>query len=129
MANQRVLIALIALVSLALVGGVVIAATGVLEPNETLLNANEACDSPGELDDEDQTLVIDTAGESYASDDEATFEDVQCVLEELDVPRRVQERMDQTRSLDGRQDGEWDDIEAEWSYHPDDGLDVVLSVN
>jgi hypothetical protein len=26
----------------------------------------------------------------------------------------------------GRQEASWDGIEASWSYHPDNGLDLVL---
>lgn len=51
-----------------------------------------------------------------------------CVLEELEVPDSVMSQMDRTRALDGRQTAEWDGIEASWSYHPDTGLDVLLTV-
>ena len=30
------------------------------------------------------------------------------------------------RALDGRQTGTWDDFEASWGYHPDDGINLVI---
>ena len=57
-----------------------------------------------------------------------SFAEVLCVLEELEVPDRVTALMGETRSLDGRQTGDWDDISVSWAYHPDNGLDVILTV-
>jgi hypothetical protein len=34
--------------------------------------------------------------------------------------------MDQTRALDGRQTDAWAAFEASRTYHPDDGLDVLI---
>ena len=31
-----------------------------------------------------------------------------------------------TRALDGRQSATWAQFEASWTYHPDDGLDVLV---
>lgn len=36
-------------------------------------------------------------------------------------------QMDSTRALDGMQTAEWDTFEAKWTYHPDDGLDVIIT--
>jgi hypothetical protein len=52
-----------------------------------------------------------------------------CVLSELEAPDSVVAEMNQTRALDGRQSAEWDGIHASWGYHPDSGLDVVLSLS
>lgn len=35
--------------------------------------------------------------------------------------------MSQTRALDGTQHGTWGNISASWTYHPDSGLDAVLT--
>ena len=64
----------------------------------------------------DDVLGIDTA-------------DLHCVLRELEAPASVVSQMDQTRALDGRQTSEWDGIEASWGYHPDTGLDVLLTLH
>lgn len=80
----------------------------------------------GTLADDDHTLVIDMAGEDYGSGD-ATIGDMQCVLGELDAPQSVISRMGATRALDGMQTATWGDYEASWTYHPDDGLDMILT--
>jgi hypothetical protein len=56
------------------------------------------------------------------------YTDVQCVLDEVDMPSSVEYKMGQTTSLDGIEEASWDDIDASWTYHPDDGLDIFLEV-
>ncbi|WP_181062313.1 MULTISPECIES: hypothetical protein [unclassified Pseudoclavibacter] len=48
------------------------------------------------------------------------------MLSSLDVPASTVSKIEQTRALDGRQDDSWDDLEASWTYHPDDGLNIVF---
>ncbi|WP_460391835.1 hypothetical protein [Actinophytocola sediminis] len=88
--------------------------------------AHDRC-TAGDLGDGGTTLVLDMEGEEYGSGT-ATFDDVTCVLVALDVPTSVTSRMNGTRALDGMQDAEWDGIEASWTYHPDAGLDVILTM-
>lgn len=45
--------------------------------------------------------------------------------DELDLPDSIEEKMSNTRSIDGRQIEEFDDIEVSWTYHPDNGLEVL----
>lgn len=52
-----------------------------------------------------------------------------CILERTDAPDYVVSQMESTRALDGRQSTEWGDYAAEWTYHPDDGLDVLFRTN
>lgn len=66
-------------------------------------------------------------GEAAGSGD-LSIEDTVCVLSQLDVPDRVVSLMDSTTSLDGRQTETWDEVDASWRYHPDDGLDVLLAL-
>lgn len=49
-----------------------------------------------------------------------------CILGALDMPDSVDARIGSTRALDGTQAAEWDDISASWTYHPDDGLNMIL---
>lgn len=93
--------------------------------NTRLAAAQESC-TGGELADEDRTLVLDMKGKEAGSGN-LTVEDVVCVLGDLEAPTSVVTLMEQTRALDGRQTAEWDGIDANWSYHPDSGLDVVLT--
>lgn len=54
--------------------------------------------------------------------------DFRCILSELDTPSSVRERMLITRAVDGAQHEEWNVYRVTWTYHPEDGLSVVLSI-
>lgn len=97
-----------------------------------LTAALEECTDSGtgsglELGDDGRTLRIDTAGDGDASD--TGIEYGLCVLWALDIPDSVMGRIQQTTSLDGQQEGTWDGITATWTYHPDRGLDAVLTLD
>ena len=97
-------------------------------PAETQLKqAHDSC-SAGVLGDVDHTMTLDMGGEDSDSGI-LSFDQVACVLEQLDIPASVASRMDATRALDGMQDAEWDGFTASWTYHPDDGLDIILTEN
>lgn len=87
--------------------------------------AQEFCGA-GQLSDGDRTLVVDTEGEESGSG-VATFEDLGCILGQVSTPDSVIARMEATRALDGMQSGSWDGFEASWTYHPDDGLDLIIT--
>ena len=76
--------------------------------------------------DKGTTLTLTTAGKSGKSASYTDIEDVACVLTELEVPSYVVSHIDSTRALDGQQTDEWDGISARWTYHPEDGLHLVL---
>lgn len=90
-----------------------------------LKKASAEC-AAGTLADENETLVIDMAGEDYGSGT-ATFADIECVLDELAAPQSIVAKMGSTRALDGMQTADWSGYEATWTYHPDDGLDLILT--
>ncbi|SDH59045.1 hypothetical protein SAMN04488693_101659 [Arthrobacter subterraneus] len=78
------------------------------------------------LGDEGQSISMQTEGaESFG----APYEDVACVLFELEVPDSIVSRIDSTRALDGRQEAEWENYSASWGYHPDSGLDIVVEIS
>lgn len=54
-------------------------------------------------------------------------EDMACVLSAVSVPDSVVSQMDATRALDGMQKASWDKFSASWTYHPDNGLNVILT--
>lgn len=89
--------------------------------------ALEECDvTPNDdisVGDDGASLSMQTAGEET---DGADIADVSCVLFALDVPDSVVTRIDSTRALDGRQTAAWNELEASWGYHPDNGLDIVI---
>ena len=51
---------------------------------------------------------------------------LKCLISELPIPARVEEALYATRAPDGRQTSTWDDLTAEFTYHPDDGLRIIL---
>lgn len=97
-----------------------------------LTAAVEACTDSGtgsdglDIGDGGRTLTIDTTGEDGTRGTDIVYG--LCVLGELEVPDSVMSRIEQTTSLDGQQSGSWDGITATWSYHPDRGLDMVLTL-
>jgi len=95
-----------------------------LTERDQLYAAHYDC-STGEQPDDD-TLTIDTAGKDYNSGDDA-LSGLGCVLDALDTPAYVIARMEATRALDGTQTATWDGYTATWTYHPDDGIDVIIS--
>lgn len=54
--------------------------------------------------------------------------DLVCILDELGISDAVISRMESTRALDGTQTAEQDGLTLSWTYHPDDGLDVIISL-
>ena len=90
--------------------------------------AAEACELAPVLvvADKGKTLTLTTAGKGGKSASYTDIEDVACVLAKLEVPSYVVSHIDSTRALDGQQTDEWDGISARWTYHPEDGLHLVL---
>jgi hypothetical protein len=54
------------------------------------------------------------------------YPDLAALLTALDVPAYVVDQIDSTSSLQGLREASWNGIEAQWSYHPDNGLDLTL---
>jgi hypothetical protein len=89
--------------------------------------ALESCagdDSYATLGDGDKTLILDMEGETEYG---MYSEDVFCILEELSIPDSTLEMMYQTTSLDGNVTDSWSGLSATWTYHPDRGMDVILT--
>lgn len=49
------------------------------------------------------------------------------INKELNLPKSLGEKMGSTRALDGRQSETFDNIEVSWTYHPNQGLEVIYS--
>jgi hypothetical protein len=79
-----------------------------------------------ELGDGGTSLTFDMKGKDDSSG--ASIDDVACIFARLDMPSAVLSHIDQTTSMDGRQTETWDNLTVSWSYHPDRGLDGVLTV-
>lgn len=91
-----------------------------------LESAADTC-SVGGVEDQGRTLFLDMRGDDFGSGS-LEYADVLCVLEALDVPQSVIHRIGQTRALDGVQDAVWAEVAASWTYHPDDGLDIIVTI-
>jgi len=71
------------------------------------------------------TLTIDRMGAEVSPG--ATFVQFDCIIEKLDVPDAVIDRINNTRALDGYQDATFGEFAASWTYHPDDGLNMTVT--
>lgn len=124
-----------------LIAGIAIAAVVVLialvliivraKSASPLQAAYNTCSLSGQsgasLGDNGQSLVLDGRGEEDYSGVQVAQQ--ACVLAELKVPDSVIAKIEATRALDGRQVDSWDGVSASWSYHPDTGLNLILSTN
>lgn len=85
-----------------------------------------------EIEESDSGVYLMDSGSSLSMNATETgigsvgVEEVVCVLTELEAPQSVLARMSRTRALDGTQTATWDEYEASWTYHPDNGLDMII---
>lgn len=77
------------------------------------------------LDLDEKTMFFDTAGDAEGSGDHDLY-DALCTLRSLEAPEHVINHIGNTSSLQGMQSDSWGDFTAEWTYHPDQGLDIVF---
>lgn len=79
-------------------------------------------DGTVELTDEDQSIVIDTGqyGSVVAAD---------CILDNLEVSEAIRSQMDHTTAMMGVQTADQDGLAYQWSYHPDNGLSMTITVD
>ena len=82
------------------------------------------------LGSDESYLEIDTNPNDYDdySDDDA-IQGLLYTIEALDLPDSLIQEMSATRALDGRQSETYDDVTVSWSYHPDQGLEVLFMAN
>jgi hypothetical protein len=73
-----------------------------------------------------KSLTFDGKGnKSYSGGEYATLV---CILNNLDAPTTLLERMLRTSAIMGSQEQTWSGISSRWSYHPENGLDVYLQI-
>ena len=79
------------------------------------------------------SIIVDTDPEfsSYGvfAHEEEAIECIQAINEYLSFPSSVFSKMESTRALDGTQSQSCGDFTATWTYHPDNGLEVIYEVN
>lgn len=83
-------------------------------------------EGPGwEILDDGRAIEIRTKGkESFG----ISIKALDCMLDELGVPESIQKSMGSTRALDGKQRDTWPGHAAEWSFHPDSGLNLIVKL-
>jgi hypothetical protein len=87
--------------------------------------ASTTCGQVGQVADGGKTLILNVINPE-AGLGPVSPENLACVLRELGTPAYVVAQMAQTRALDGRQTATWGDLEASWTYHPDNGLNLII---
>lgn len=75
---------------------------------------------------DDSITVYGAGAEDYPAQGEAVFDTMICVLGLSGVPDRVISQLSSTRALDGMQFAEWGDLAAQWTYHPDAGMNLTI---
>ena len=75
--------------------------------------------------DDGHSLSLDGRSDS-SSVDGIEFSDTSCVLQQLGIPAYISMLMNHTRALDGMQREEYDVYKIYWSFHPDNGLDIII---
>lgn len=76
--------------------------------------------------DEGAAIELDTKGEDFFDTGTEDYTAYTCMLSELGVPESTQQKIGRTRALDGTQSDSWGGLKASWSYHPDNGANVLI---
>ncbi|MDJ0312720.1 hypothetical protein [Arthrobacter sp. H35-D1] len=109
---------------LGVVGGAVGGAVAGPSAIPTAVEKCAAVDATGvDVMDAGKSLNLSTAG---TENDGANMLTVVCVLTALEAPDSLSTKLDSTRALDGTQRSEWAGFTASWTYHPDNGLNIIL---
>lgn len=100
-----------------------------------LAQADEACAESlsstltyvGELGDEGKSIVVDGSGDDDPEEDQqSSLISAMCVLSEIDTPDSVIAKLEGTRALDGVRKDSFDEFQLTWSYHPSNGMDLII---
>lgn len=108
-------------------------------PDTVLAFVAETCAIPDEFtypDDEgpdaryspsdDSITIVGADANDFPERGDAVFDTMICVLGLAGTPDRVISQLSSTRALDGMQFAEWDEMAAQWNYHPDSGLNLTI---
>ncbi len=77
------------------------------------------------IGDDGYSLSLDGEGQESSG---LSSQDSDCILNELEVSDANLERMGNTRALDGTQTAEQGNLSLSWTYHPDNGFDLVIQL-
>jgi hypothetical protein len=74
-----------------------------------------------QVGDGGKTLVIDTEGNASAG------LPLVCIFEELKTPLAIRSDVENTTALQGQKTADQDGLKYSWSYHPDNGMDMIIT--
>lgn len=75
----------------------------------------------------DDTVTVFGAGAEDSPElGDAVFDTMICVIGLSAPPDRVINQISNTRALDGMQSAEWDGFAAQWTFHPDAGMNFTI---
>jgi hypothetical protein len=132
--NKRAIGPWILFLSALLVGSVVVTVVLLTRGDSSapafptaLEKVSQACDLPSSyatIGDGGRTLTVRGAGEKKNG---LTWTQIGCVLDSTKMPDSVRGQFDSTRALDGMQSASWNNYSATWNYHPDSGVNLVIT--
>lgn len=97
----------------------------LLANKELLKEAYNSCDDDGtSLSSDGLSIRVDSSGDY----DYTSLLDVYTIVEKLRLPDSLIDAMLATNSLMGRQTETHGSFEISWSYHPNNGLDVIFRI-
>ena len=95
------------------------------QPNiETLVGLNGLTTFAEDIDVDFVSLNLSGVAASGAAED-----GLENLFSELGFPSSMMSRIGNTRALDGTQTADGDNASAYWTYHPDDGLSIVIELD
>jgi hypothetical protein len=87
----------------------------------------EASDHGVVSGDDGHTVTLQTRNQYGNGSGLLDADEALCLLKMTGMPDSVKTEILQTRALDGMQRDSWGQYKASWTYHPDHGLNVVVS--
>src|SRR4051794_32768769 len=82
--------------------------------------------------DDDSTVSLGDGGDSILIDTESEYGSVaglECILDTLKTPQSVTAEIGRTTAMMGVQDADTGGLHYSWSYHPDNGVNMVITAS
>lgn len=78
-------------------------------------------------DPTEEGTTIGDGGRTLVIDGTLGVDKLACVLAAMGTPESVKAQVESTRALDGRQEAAWEGYSMSWTYHPDSGLNAIVT--
>lgn len=123
--NKKLALALAPIIVFVLLALTIVSVKSDEGQSRPIAKAAQECGLALYVEDEGRSIYLDMKGEELFSGS-LSYSDLECMFDNLEMPRHIVNRMGSTRALDGTQQATFDNIEVGWRYHPDHGLDVQI---